>query len=654
MSTYILLLDAVRSKNLGFLKDFIKDEKNSDFINLNESDEDGITCLHVAAGLEDNAILECLLDHGAAVNCRTSEGLTPLHIAAMWGRSEQVRSLLARSADSSIVDANGCNAFMYASNSEEEGSQSCVDIILSHEECNEGFDQHSNAERRSTPESSIDFERLNSSPWVTPRRQKRKALRGMKNKELQDLLLDESTLENGHTASREHEDIEGFLTELSSADSFSYSTITGIEGSENKSLCCSDFLTECSNSDNSDSGLNEVNVGVRRDLFKDDDDGILSARCFEVSCKDGAEDVYETADEDFDGESVSIRKDTQVQGDDNEDIRREGEIVRTINFGESVEENVLNMKEEKEREVHLNDTYRIEDCYQESEEKQPLEEETVIYDWREFSVVERNETMAQIPESYKKMSFQELRRKINDHGQIPGPITPQTKLLYMKKLWRLDHGFGMRKAKETSPCSCYPLETRLVLTGRKEIPDCGALEQDIIKEFNGKRKVPWRGGTEKSSFNYLMLDPRVTLDLSQRMKKMTAIEAFRCFILAIFYVGKGKRSRPYAHLHEAVKYSKSKANQKIEHIIEIWKAGLGVISLHLFQSAIPVEAFTREACMVEALGLSQLTNKKKGEYYGLCGRLDMSKKRKLGIFFLHKAFQIFLQEGERQIRKEDI
>ena len=29
---------------------------------------------------------------------------------------------------------------------------------------------------------------------------------------------------------------------------------------------------------------------------------------------------------------------------------------------------------------------------------------------------------------------------------------------------------------------------------------------------------------------------------------------------------------------------------------------MGAISLHLFQSAIPVEAFTREACMVEALG----------------------------------------------------
>jgi hypothetical protein len=69
---------------------------------------------------------------------------------------------------------------------------------------------------------------------------------------------------------------------------------------------------------------------------------------------------------------------------------------------------------------------------------------------------------------------------------------------------------------------------------------------------------PQISSTEKSSFNYLLLDPRVTLDLPQRTKKLSSTEAFRCFILSIFYVGKGKRSRPYAHLHEAIKYAKSK------------------------------------------------------------------------------------------------
>ena len=67
---------------------------------------------------------------------------------------------------------------------------------------------------------------------------------------------------------------------------------------------------------------------------------------------------------------------------------------------------------------------------------------------------------------------------------------------------------------------------------------------------------------EKASFNYLLMDPRVTLDLPQRNKKLSNTEAFRSFVLSVFYVGKGKRSRPYAHLHEAIKYSKTKVGLK--------------------------------------------------------------------------------------------
>ena len=41
---------------------------------------------------------------------------------------------------------------------------------------------------------------------------------------------------------------------------------------------------------------------------------------------------------------------------------------------------------------------------------------------------------------------------------------------------------------------------------------------------------------------------------------------------------------------------------KVQHILDIWQEGQGVVSLHIFQSVIPVEAYTREACMVEAFG----------------------------------------------------
>ena len=44
------------------------------------------------------------------------------------------------------------------------------------------------------------------------------------------------------------------------------------------------------------------------------------------------------------------------------------------------------------------------------------------------------------------------------------------------------------------------------------------------------------------------------------------------------------------------------ASDKVLRILQIWESGLGVISLHVFQNVIPVEAYTREACMISSIG----------------------------------------------------
>lgn len=41
---------------------------------------------------------------------------------------------------------------------------------------------------------------------------------------------------------------------------------------------------------------------------------------------------------------------------------------------------------------------------------------------------------------------------------------------------------------------------------------------------------------------------------------------------------------------------------KVRRILEIWASGQGVVSVHCFQSTVPAEAYTRESCLVEALG----------------------------------------------------
>ena len=53
-------------------------------------------------------------------------------------------------------------------------------------------------------------------------------------------------------------------------------------------------------------------------------------------------------------------------------------------------------------------------------------------------------------------------------------------------------------------------------------------------------------------------------------------------------------------------------------------------------------------------GLANLTNAVAGTFYGLVARWGRKTQRKLGAFLLYKAFHIFLQEGEREIKTSDI
>jgi ankyrin repeat protein len=72
------------------------------------TDKRGFTPLHIAVARNDIRLVQCLLDHGAAINVRTkNDGRTPLMIAAAAGFTEIVEMLLSREADPSIVDSGG-------------------------------------------------------------------------------------------------------------------------------------------------------------------------------------------------------------------------------------------------------------------------------------------------------------------------------------------------------------------------------------------------------------------------------------------------------------------------------------------------------------------------------------------------------------------
>ncbi|NXN57957.1 ANKL1 protein, partial [Rynchops niger] len=190
------------------------------------------------------------------------------------------------------------------------------------------------------------------------------------------------------------------------------------------------------------------------------------------------------------------------------------------------------------------------------------------------------------------------------------------------------------------------------------VPDCVQDELALARQFDRPdRSRHWREGLLKSSFNYLLLDPRTTQNLPLRSHRLSPAECFRTFVEAIFYVGKGTRARPYCHLAEALSQHHAgtqKGCPKVRRILEIWASGQGVISVHCFQSAVPAEAYTREGCMLEALGLQTITNQRKGNCYGVAASWPAARRRCLGVHMLHRAMRIFLAEGERQLRPPDI
>lgn len=163
--------------------------------------------------------------------------------------------------------------------------------------------------------------------------------------------------------------------------------------------------------------------------------------------------------------------------------------------------------------------------------------------------------------------------------------------------------------------------------------------------------------------------------------------AWQRFLSSSFYVGKGTSSRPYSHLYDAIKLyqqkerdnskglecfksqrpvqrrlyangepSKKEMNEssKLRRIIDIWKDEKGVVCLHVFHNTLPAEALTREAAIIDAFGLDHLTNLKRGDYYGSSESWTMRMRKELGVILLFKAFQIFLAEGETQLRPNDI
>lgn len=247
-----------------------------------------------------------------------------------------------------------------------------------------------------------------------------------------------------------------------------------------------------------------------------------------------------------------------------------------------------------------------------------------------------------------------------------------------------------------------------------------ALETSLVDHFKlaKLKNQNFREGHLKTSFIYFLIDPRISSNLPGESKvhiymilhvykilifiniflqTISLHTAWTRFLHSVFYVGKGKSSRPYSHLYDAIKlYQQNGNNQqpklivndeqpnqnarqqvqrrlnknnestyspnpknvsesaKLKRILDIWKTEKGIVCLHIFHNTIPAEAYTREAAIIDAFGLEHLTNLKRGDYYGAPQTWTMRMRKELGVILLYKAFQIFLAEGETQLHPCDI
>jgi hypothetical protein len=94
--------------------------------------EDGIAVIHLLSGIEGdeaNRLLKECLDHGVSPNVQSSEGITPVHVAAIWGLYDNLCTLLAFGGNVEIRDCEGLNAIDYANRSDESEAKLCVKLL---------------------------------------------------------------------------------------------------------------------------------------------------------------------------------------------------------------------------------------------------------------------------------------------------------------------------------------------------------------------------------------------------------------------------------------------------------------------------------------------------------------------------------------------
>ncbi|GFS40222.1 ankyrin repeat and LEM domain-containing protein 1 [Nephila pilipes] len=605
------MLEAVFNCDLNKLKALL----NGRNVNNEIPGTDGCTPLHLVVGIENisgkEAVLSYLLDIGADPNARSYDDLTPVHIAAMWNNCSELEKLLKNGGNPWLTDNENKNSFDLAIDNYAYETYQLLHRYLA--------------------EDKLNFRNKSSKA--------NDKLMECKEQMYQNAIHDEFVNSSFLSAN------EYFPVLFSSTDDESGGFFHNVSRILKKKLLKSQNpeqdLTQKNLTANINDKLTTETKGL--DLLSDTDTSYYSMCSNTINQEKTHNDAII-----FSSDEIEINN----TNEENRTLTTEDESLETII--ESDNESGISLIEK----CIASNKYSYSKVYESYCE-------CIINDWKtcqsrssscsSWSNCSTHSTFfIAVPDEYKILSNSKIYQELKLKGDDPGPVSDTTREVYLRRLTRLKMGCN---TSCVLPAPKFSQEVYIFLDGKLNVDRVQNLINSMSDEFNATGSdVQWREGNQRCSFNYFLLDPRVTQNLPVRLKYLTFEKTFLTFLDALFYVGKGTRGRPYCHLLEAAKAMSDPKlkNEKISHILDIWESGHGVISLHCFNNCIPVEAYTQEACIIEAVGLKNLTNLKNGDYYGIASKWKRSWRRQVGVSLLHRALQILILEGEKEIMPKDV